>query len=125
MKGTGSGIGFNMKPSRPLTRSSTPGAEPLYGTCTALMPATMLNNSLPRCIDEPLPADGKSSCPGCFFASAINSCVLFTGSEGCTHRISGAAVSIEIGAKSFCGSQPSFEYRLWLVERKIVAISSV
>src|SRR5258706_4422098 len=109
MNGTGSGMGYSMNCSLPLMTSSTPGPEPLYGTWTALMPAIMLKSSVPRCIEDPLPADGKSSSPGFFLASAISSCVVLTGSDGCTHRISGAAVSIEIGATSFWGSQLNFE----------------
>src|SRR3990172_3295250 len=89
------------------------------------MPAIMLKSSLPRCMEVPLPADGKLSAPGSFFASAINSFVLLAGKDGCTARIKGDAVTIEIGAKSRCGSQLILEYRLVLVARKNVPISSV
>jgi len=60
-------------------------------------------------MEVPLPADGKSSSPGRFFANAIRSRVFLAGSDGCTHRISGEAVTIEIGAKSLWGSQLSLE----------------
>ena len=36
-------------------------------------------------------------------------CKCENGSDGCTNKMRGAAVSIETGAKSFCGSQLNFE----------------
>ena len=39
------------------SKSVTAGALPLYGTCTKLTPAAVLNISIARCVPVPLPAD--------------------------------------------------------------------
>ena len=42
----------------PLTKSASPGAAPLYGTCTMSgRPARCLNSSPHRCDDVPVPAE--------------------------------------------------------------------
>ena len=59
------------------------------------MPVRLLNISMVRCAAAPTPLEAKLSSPGFAFASAISSCTLLAGSEGCAIMISGATLISE------------------------------
>ena len=56
------------------------------------IPVRDLNISMVRCAAAPTPEEAKFSSPGFGFASAISSCMLFAGSDGCAIMISGATL---------------------------------
>src|SRR5262245_40062130 len=66
-----------------------PGPPPLKGTCTHSTPVMERNSSPDRCTPVPTPAEPQLSCPGLDLASAISSCTVFTGNEGCTTSMLG------------------------------------
>ena len=92
-------------------RSLSAGAPPLYGTCTASMPAADLKSSTERCGVLPTPPEPKLSRPGFAFASAMSSCTDLAATEGCTTSMRGEVATSVTGTKSFCGSYGSREYR--------------
>ena len=51
-----------------------------------------------------MPGDAKVSLPGSDLASAMNSCIVFTGSVGLTTNTLGTDITLVIGWKSFTGS---------------------
>ena len=57
-----------------------------------------------RWFGPPTPDDAKNMSPGRERASAMYSCKLRAGTEGCTTSITVLRVNSEIGAKSFSGS---------------------
>ena len=62
--------------------------------------AVNLNSSPARCGRPPTPAEAKLSLPGCAFASATSSSILFAGTLLATTSISGTVTTRVIGAKS-------------------------
>ena len=84
----------------PAITSSIAGALPLKGMCVILMPASALRYSVPRCVDEPLPADEKLSSPGLALARAIRSLRLWMPRFGLTISSAGPLVSSVTGTRS-------------------------
>ena len=77
-----------------------------------LIPVIVLNIPAERCGWLPLPAELYSSSPGCFFANAMNSLTVFTGTELCTTSTCEVETSIVIGVKSLTVSYVSLLYKL-------------
>src|SRR5262245_24713005 len=73
---------------------------PLYGTCTASRPASVLNSSPARWFALPTPGEEKLSCPGFDLASATSSFTDFTPSAGDTTRMLGTLAIRHTPAKS-------------------------
>ena len=59
------------------------------------MPVRLMNISIVRWAAAPMPLDAKLSVPGLALASAISSCTLFAGTDGCAIMISGATLISE------------------------------
>ena len=57
----------------PAVTSVTPGAAPLYGTCSRSMRAVDLSNSTDKCDRLPLPAEAMVTLPGCSLARRAKS----------------------------------------------------
>src|SRR5678815_2231376 len=93
----------------PDTRSVIACPAPLYGTCTMSIPAILLKSSMPRCGPLPLPDDAYESWPGCDFAKAMSSLIVFAGTDGCTVITKGYSASRDTGAKSPSVSYGNFE----------------
>ena len=68
----------------PATRSMTPGASPLYGTCTSFMPVVLQRYSEVRCAPVAWPGEPKLIDRGFAFASLTSCGSDVAGSEGCT-----------------------------------------
>ena len=67
-------------------------------------PVITLNISPDRCCELPLPEDEKVSWPGLCRASAISSCTVLAGTDGCTTRTFETVPTMVTGAKSRTGS---------------------
>ena len=89
----------------------TAGAPLRYGTCVMLMPASFCSSTPDRCCELPLPEDAYVMSPGCAFANAINSLILFTGTDGCADNTFGMRVSTVMATKSRSGSYGSLGKR--------------
>ena len=86
----------------------TAAPPPLYGMCTASMPACCFSISIARWLVVPLPFEAALSFPLWRFARATSSPTLFAGTLGCTTRMSGTDETRLTGARSFSGLKPSF-----------------
>src|SRR3954471_12257544 len=82
------------------------GAEPLYGICTSLTPASMLNISVASWLIDP-PGAALLSAPGFAFASAMNSDNDFAGKPGFTTRNKPVRARLATGANDFSESNGS------------------
>src|SRR5438067_2199863 len=76
------------------------GPDPLYGMCVMFTPVTSLKSSPERCVFVPWPEDAKLSWPGFDFASAMTSCRLFAGTDGCSTSTIRDLLIIETPTKS-------------------------
>ena len=88
----------------PPSRSLVAGALPLYGTCTAEMPAALVKNSPPRCCAVPAPPLPMFSLPGLALAKSMSSLSVRAGSVELATSSSGALTSSDTGAKSLTES---------------------
>ncbi len=89
----------------PATRSIIAGPPPLYGTCTILVPAMVLNNSSARCPVPPTPEEPPLS--DLLLASAIISFTDLTGTDGCSTSTLVESTASVTGEKSLIGSKGS------------------
>ena len=73
-------------------------------------PAACRKTVCARCEPLPVPADEKVSLPGCDFTSAMNSCAVVAGTDGCSSSTVGKVAASEIGVKSlktsYCSRAP-------------------
>src|SRR5215212_11585862 len=81
------------------------GPPPLYGTCTELMPASVVNITPARWLDEPIPAEDMFSLPGCALASATSSFTVLAGNDGCATSTASAFTMLDTASKSFSTSK--------------------
>jgi len=79
------------------------------------VPVITLNISPDRCSDVPCPEDANASLPGSFFASAISSGTVRTGTLLLTTSRFGNVPVSDTGAKSLMWSNGSFEYSVGLI----------
>src|SRR3954468_13038148 len=82
--GTTDNAVLNATARRPALKSASPGPLPLYGTCVSVTPAIDANNSPPRCVGLPVPAEGYVSSPGLARGAAMRSVIDLIGDEGGT-----------------------------------------
>ena len=66
----------------PGIKSESPGALPLYGTCSAVKPPICFNISCSRCESVPWPCEANASSPGRALPIAMTSFTFFAGSDG-------------------------------------------
>ena len=88
----------------PPTRSASACDEPLYGTCTAFVPAARLNASPARCCVLPTPDEPYEKPSGLAFISTMRSRTLFAATFGPTTSTFGTTTISATGIRSLFGS---------------------
>ncbi len=78
--------------------------DPLYGTCTILIPARLCKSSGARCVVVPMPPEPNVNLPGLRRASEISSFNVFAGTDGWTSNTFWITAICAIGARSLAGS---------------------
>src|SRR5207253_9861328 len=81
----------------------SPLAAPLYGTWVSFTPSRSATISMTRCVEFPLPADEKFSCPGLALACAARSAIDLMPDSGLATRRNGVLTSSATPSKSFSG----------------------
>src|SRR6185295_14251179 len=108
----------------PVITASTELWPPLVGTYSHFVPTRCWSARVDMWMALPRPT-GTLSFPGFFFASAINSVTVFTGTLGCVVRRYGENVTVVTGAISRMMSNGSFVYMLGVIERLPMSISII
>ena len=89
----------NMNGTWPPRMPCCASPPPLYGTSVSSTPVARRNISSERCGVVPMPAC-PAGVPGFAFSSAISSPTFVAATDGCTTSTSGAAATLDTGAKS-------------------------
>jgi hypothetical protein len=78
-----------------------------------------------RCGVLPTPGAAKLYLPGLARITAINSCMVLAGTDGCTLTTLGETATMLMGAKSLIGSYGTLENRLGLTTKPVLTTSKV